>query len=123
MKMTHAVFALHGKTAFIVIAGIQPSLYRLADANVFLLDLIAEVNGRLRYFRRTAFSSVSEPFEDSQSLVVPVRENDVTTEVVRVNIQHEIRKQPIVQRALAVVGKLIPARRASFFSVSANGSD
>ena len=69
--MVHAIFTLHGIPAAIVGGGLQAPLYGFAEADVFLLHLMAERHRFLNtLFHAGGFFIMKIPFEDRERLIV-----------------------------------------------------
>src|SRR5260370_29636596 len=94
VKMVYSILAFHREPSAIVSMRTEPALHGFADLDVLLLNLIAEGH-RLRRNRGTR---ITKPFEYRESLIVPQRNDDVRTHVVRVHVQHEIGKDPVIKR-------------------------
>lgn len=97
--MVDAVFALDGVAAAVVGSGLQAALDRFADVDVFLLNDVAEGDGpggALEGLGRVCI--VKETLENGERFVVREREDHVGLDVVTINIQHEIRENPEVER-------------------------
>src|ERR1039457_6739002 len=90
MEMMDAVLALHREAALVVAVRPQPALHVLADPDVFLLDLVAELDGLCCH----CTSSVKrEPLGDGQRLVRTHRHDDVAAEIVRIDVEHEVDRK------------------------------
>src|ERR1051325_5255298 len=105
MKVMDTILPLHGEPPCIVGSGVQALLDRLADSDVFQLDLIAECD-RLGLDRRTR---ISEPLEDRQGFIRAEGHNNVAAQIVWVDVEQKIRKNPIIEGTGSVGIIRIPA--------------
>src|SRR5215467_10270061 len=73
-------------------------LDRFTEANIFLLDFVAEGDGALDALLRLCRPGIlEEPFKDGQGLVVSEGDNEVRRNIVRVDVEHEVREDPEVE--------------------------
>src|SRR5262249_48187849 len=117
VEMMHAVFTLDAKAPAIVIPRTQAALHALTDGDVFLLYFVGEVNGGLLH----AGVAVGEPLENGKGTLGADRQNDVGAQVVGIDVEHIIGEDPVVERFIGGVGKLVAARLAGV--ARANGRD
>src|SRR5215467_14709196 len=99
--MMDAVFTFHGVAPAVIGRGTQAFLDVFAETDVFLLNFIAESNGALDALVGLSGTHIMEkPLEDSESLIVRQRNDYVSRDIVLINVQHQVGKNPEVQRIL-----------------------
>src|SRR5213593_3579688 len=114
LEVVHAVLAQRGEPAAGVGARPQSSLHLLTDRDVLLLDLVGECDRLLHRLPARAGARFGEvPLEDCQRPFGAVGEDDVGAQVVLVDVQHRVRKDPVVE------GVLLRARHADVAAVAA----
>src|SRR5580692_501331 len=87
----------------------QVLLYRLANRNIFNLDLIAELDRVLRGFTIERFLG-QVPFENRPGTVSPEWQNDVEGNIVGIAVEHPVGKYPEIIRGQVFARFLISAR-------------
>src|SRR5580704_4156659 len=87
----------------------QVLLYRLADRNIFKLNLIAELD---RFPRGVAIESFlgQVPFENRPGTVGAERQNDIERNIVGIAVEHPVGKYPEIVRGQVFAHFLIAAR-------------
>src|SRR5690348_11012214 len=112
--MVDSIFAFYGITAAIISRGVQAPLHISAKLDVFPLNFLAERNRALRALA-SFFGArfVKKPFEDGQRLFVGQGDNQVCGNIIGIDVEHEVGKNPEVQSFL---------RRSRARSVSAIGA-
>src|SRR5437016_548088 len=101
MKMMNAVFALDGVASAVIGRRPQTTLNIFAEADVFLLHFIAERHRSFDALLILRGSHVVEkPLEDGERLLVRERNDYVRRNVVGIDVEHQVRKNPKVERVL-----------------------
>src|SRR5271155_4271850 len=98
MKVMYPIFPLHRIAPAIVSRRMQALLHVAAQHDIFLLHFVAEGDGpldALPIFRRLRV--VEKPLENRQRLVLRQRHDHIRRNIVRINIQHQIRENPEIQ--------------------------
>src|SRR6266851_4832146 len=117
VEMVNAVFALDRVASAVIGRGAQATLNIFAEANIFLLHFVAEGNGAfdaLLMFRRTQI--VEKPLEDGERFVVRERNDDVRGDVIRIDVEHQVRKNPKIKCVLEPrAGRVHPLARVFRF--------
>src|SRR5229473_7561696 len=99
--MVDAVFAFDRVAAAIVGRGVQALLHVFAERDVFLLDFVAEGDGFLNAFASFGLVGiVEEPFKDGERFVGGQRNDDVGGNVVGIDVEHQVGKNPEIERLL-----------------------
>src|SRR5579864_9032236 len=95
MKGVHTLFLFRAEAAALVAAGMQILLHRFANRKVLALDLVAELDGLLGRFSAYIFLR-QIPLEDGETAVWGNRQHDIERDVIRITVQHPVRKCPEV---------------------------
>src|SRR5258708_37082311 len=101
----HTVLPLDRQSAAIIGPRLQAPLYRLAKPDVFLLDFVAERQSLGR--DRGIACRVEEPFENGKGSIVTQGQDDITAHVIRVDIEHEVGKDLVIERTAIGLGRCI----------------
>src|SRR5215469_12259029 len=99
MKMVHAILPLHRIPPAIIQRRLQPPLHRLTEPDCLLRALLHRLGLRV----------AEKPLKNRQGLVVRKRHDRIGLNIVGVNVQHQIRKNPKVQRLGQARARLVHA--------------
>src|SRR3954453_7703129 len=95
-----AVLALRGIAAGVIRRGRQSALHRLANLDVLELDLVAE-RDRLVDLLAHRIGIAEEPLEHRPRAALPEGEDEVRREIVGIDVQHQVRIDPVVADLIA----------------------
>src|SRR5260221_8197660 len=99
--MVDAVFAFDGVASAVVGRRVQALLHVFAEHDVLLLDFVAEGDGLLD--ARASFGLIrvmEKPFKDGEGFVGGERNDDVGGNIVGINVEHQVGKNPEIERLL-----------------------
>src|SRR5689334_18544786 len=122
--MVDAIFALHRIASAIISGRAQTFLNIFAEADVFLLHFIAEGNGTLDALLVFLGSDVvEEPLENGECCFVSERDDHICGDVVGINVEHEVGKNPEIQGLLQASAGSVKAIAGVFRLCRTNGRE
>src|SRR6266700_368277 len=124
VKMVDAVFTLHGVTTAVIGGRPQAALNIFTEADIFLLDFIAEGHGApdaLLILLRVDI--VEKPFENRERLFVREGHDYIRRNIVRINVEHEVWENPEIQSLLQAGSGCVETFGGVFCFHGADGSE
>src|SRR5437879_7038816 len=119
--MVDDVFALDGVAFAVIGRRAQSTLDIFTEANIFLLNFIAEghraLDACLIFFSRDI---VEKPLEDRERFFVGERHDYVCRNVVGINVEHQVREKPKVESLLQDGARRVEALAGIFSFYGAN---
>src|SRR5215472_5786906 len=101
VEVVHAAFTEDRVSTALVRLRAQTPLHRLANRDVLPLNFVGELDRLLQRLANLGAVRIrKEPLEDGERPIMSKGEDYVGREIVRIDVQHQIRKNPEILRLI-----------------------